>query len=423
MKFLTFFLLSISFFFTPKKTGDDIKITKTKDINENGILYKIEFKNNIDRKNLVFDTQTTFLKNIDFYNHKKELLPKKLISLKKHVYEVKNTHQNIYYTRIEYYKKEYLPLIIYNVHNYYGNNRVFNILDGIYIGFFFMVFLLNIFFYLSIKDNVFLYYIAFLVCINIAVISLDGYLLTIIKNPLLYKAVLVIKYLVPVSGALFAIKFLNLNTKTPLIVGALFSVLTLGLYIATNVSGNFIYESLADLFAFFHLIVFWSFGVKQYKKNPYAKFFVIGYSIILFSSMFYIIPENFNFQAIKLSLNHLKLGAIFEMVILTYAISYRVKIIQEELVKVQEQLTEYLNQLKTQESDNQKITDALSKKHNLSKREEEVLYYLLQQYTYKQISETLFISAHTVKYHVGNLYKKLNIKNRQEISKVHVVNS
>lgn len=386
-------------------------------------MYKIEFLNNINRNNLVFDTQTTFLKNIDFYNHKKELLPKKLISIKKHVYEVKNTHQNTYYVRVKYYKKEYFPLIVYNVHNYYSNNTVFNIMDGIYIGFFFMVFLLNIFFYLSIKDNVFLYYISFLACINIAVISLDGYLLTVLQNPLLYKTVLIIKYLVPVSGAMFAIKFLNLNTRLPLIVGGIFSCLTLGLYITTNITGNFIYEALADLFAFFHLIVFWTFGLKQYKKNPYAKFFVIGYSIILFSSMFYIIPENFNFQAIKLSLNHLKLGAIFEMVILTYAISYRVKILQEELIKVQEQLTEYLNQLKTQESDNKKITDALTAKHNLSEREAEVLYHLLKQYTYKQISETLFISAHTVKYHVGNLYKKLNIKNRREISKVHIANT
>ena len=50
----------------------------------------------------------------------------------------------------------------------------------------------------------------------------------------------------------------------------------------------------------------------------------------------------------------------------------------------------------------------------LSKREKEVAVYLLSGETSKQIAERLFISKHTVNFHIKNLYKKLGVRNRAE---------
>jgi DNA-binding NarL/FixJ family response regulator len=48
----------------------------------------------------------------------------------------------------------------------------------------------------------------------------------------------------------------------------------------------------------------------------------------------------------------------------------------------------------------------------LSERENEVLTALADGYAYKQIGEKLFISSHTVRYHIRNIYEKLNVNSQ-----------
>lgn len=48
----------------------------------------------------------------------------------------------------------------------------------------------------------------------------------------------------------------------------------------------------------------------------------------------------------------------------------------------------------------------------LSERENEVLTALANGYAYKQIGEKLFISPHTVRYHIRNIYEKLNVNSQ-----------
>ena len=50
----------------------------------------------------------------------------------------------------------------------------------------------------------------------------------------------------------------------------------------------------------------------------------------------------------------------------------------------------------------------------LSEREFEVLYLILQGLGNKQIADQLFISIHTVKFHLSNIYQKLGVNNRKE---------
>lgn len=48
----------------------------------------------------------------------------------------------------------------------------------------------------------------------------------------------------------------------------------------------------------------------------------------------------------------------------------------------------------------------------LSERENQVLTALAEGQAYKQIAEKLFISAHTVRYHIRNIYEKLNVNSQ-----------
>lgn len=52
----------------------------------------------------------------------------------------------------------------------------------------------------------------------------------------------------------------------------------------------------------------------------------------------------------------------------------------------------------------------------LTNREKEIVDYVAIGLSYKEIGENLFISANTVKNHVYNIYKKLNVKNKVELT-------
>jgi DNA-binding CsgD family transcriptional regulator len=64
---------------------------------------------------------------------------------------------------------------------------------------------------------------------------------------------------------------------------------------------------------------------------------------------------------------------------------------------------------------------SLQKKYALSDRELEILNLLIDGKSNKQMEESLFISIHTVKSHVYNLYRKLNVKSRHQL--IHLISS
>lgn len=50
----------------------------------------------------------------------------------------------------------------------------------------------------------------------------------------------------------------------------------------------------------------------------------------------------------------------------------------------------------------------------LSEREVEVLEALKEGHSYKAIAEKLFVSVHTVRFHLHNIYAKLHVSSRSE---------
>ncbi len=52
---------------------------------------------------------------------------------------------------------------------------------------------------------------------------------------------------------------------------------------------------------------------------------------------------------------------------------------------------------------------------SLSEREIEVLQCLIDGHSYKSIADKLFISTHTVRFHLHNIYEKLHVRSRAEL--------
>ncbi len=57
-------------------------------------------------------------------------------------------------------------------------------------------------------------------------------------------------------------------------------------------------------------------------------------------------------------------------------------------------------------------------KHNLTEREMEIIELAFRGDGNAEISEKLFISIHTVKKHMTNIFSKLDIKRRSQLSSI-----
>lgn len=68
--------------------------------------------------------------------------------------------------------------------------------------------------------------------------------------------------------------------------------------------------------------------------------------------------------------------------------------------------------IKNKTSQQQNLTLA---KQQLTKQEQNILNLLLKDFSNKEIADNLFVSLSTVKTHVNNIYKKLNIQSREEL--------
>jgi DNA-binding NarL/FixJ family response regulator len=63
------------------------------------------------------------------------------------------------------------------------------------------------------------------------------------------------------------------------------------------------------------------------------------------------------------------------------------------------------------------LVESLESDEPLTNRETEILQYLAQGFSNKQIAHEMKISAHTVKFHITSIYSKLGVNNRTEATR------
>ena len=62
----------------------------------------------------------------------------------------------------------------------------------------------------------------------------------------------------------------------------------------------------------------------------------------------------------------------------------------------------------------QQLTEQAENADALTKREIQLLYWMVEGYSNREIAKELFISENTVKYHIRNIFQKLEVQNRTE---------
>ena len=126
-------------------------------------------------------------------------------------------------------------------------------------------------------------------------------------------------------------------------------------------------------------------------------------------------------------LSSLEIGGALEIVLLSLALAYRIKEIQEENAKIRTQLKNYISQIlsleekvqsvgNTGQKNLEKRIETVALKHELTARESDILLQISFGKNNQQIAEELFVSVNTIKFHIRNIYEKLDVKKRAEIA-------
>ncbi|MCF6212388.1 MAG: LuxR C-terminal-related transcriptional regulator [Flavobacteriaceae bacterium] len=312
------------------------------------------------------------------------------------------------------------------------HNMAYIFQSGLYFGVITMLIVVNGFFYVNSGDRSFLYYIFLVMAANLTIAYHEGMLYPYIKNTFFkYDLDMFLHVSTVISIYLFFASFLNVKKhyyKNYMFIKG-FLILYLITMFSYFVTGSYKSMRLADILGTIYALYLWVFSFFFIKKEKYAKFLTLGISIFLITISIHIMFVNgFRLPFFGNTINLAKVGAIFEALILTYAATYRLRVLKEENLKMEAEIKKYITELyqkKFPEIDDSQIAvpslelernlQKLAGKYDLTDRELEVMLQITKGKTNRVIAESLFISVNTVKYHIRNIYVKLDINSREAV--------
>jgi two-component system, sensor histidine kinase LadS len=291
---------------------------------------------------------------------------------------------------------------------------------GLYYGFAIVIVTLNLFYFFNFKENTFLYYALFLVGIIFTILFRDALVPLLFSNKWLIVDGEVLFHFVTVSfGILFASVYLRHEIHFPKLKYYSITITLISFFFFSSFvfTGHFIWFAMAQFSGITLLIIYWISSLLLFTKNTFYAFFAIAYSLILVLAIDFFILPILGLPNLGITTGLMKIASVFEMLILSYAVVYRMRILQKENTDMHASLYQRTNHiekledelLKLKQGEKNKITNA-----NLNGREVEILTMIANNIPTKEMADKLFISVNTVKYHIKNLYDKLEISSRQE---------
>ena len=314
-----------------------------------------------------------------------------------------------------------------------ANTDFRSLLLGIFFGFMIVMAIYNLMLYFSLKDKAYLLYVGattFNILTALAINNISGQYFWPNQHDLDGIIYITFAGISMFFSSRFASVFLQLKKRHKLLDQFMWVIAYLSLLL-TILSLFLTIEQITPFGRWLVLLSFPSYiivAIIAY-RNGYklAKFYIIAWIPYVLGLVIRTmhgagwIPSN------QLVLASIEIGGALETVLLSLALAYRIKRIQEENTQIRNQLKNYISQvisleekIKTSNSTDENIPDKriekIAKDHNLTDREADVLLQITYGLTNLQIANKLFISINTVKYHTRNIYEKLDIKKRTEIT-------
>tara|TARA_R110001632_G_scaffold68401_7_gene160340 strand:+ start:13441 stop:14886 length:1446 start_codon:yes stop_codon:yes gene_type:complete len=403
--------------------------------------FKLVLENDTDHKKLIAFIPTHNIDKIDIYqivnnklnyisstgnNISKEQLP---IDYKFPSFKINTAKSAVFYLKVNFPKEANFPLRITTEKELLSYRMNKKTIDSFYYGTVVMIILLNLFLFLKFRDNTYLFYLLFLTSLTMNFLLYDGSLIDILRGTdFYYRLEMIIHLSNQIWFILFSVKFLNLQKTHPTLTKLffLFPLIVSLLYVCNLISNNHVFIVIADTFGILLLPIIWCFGIYYFKKLPYAKFYVIGYLLLIPFAVFFIIGFPIGLWEVNGEMLIIKIASWLDIFVLTYAISYRMKIekVKKSIEKIQD--TEKQTPIDKQPTLAESLLSLL-KENNLeikplTLREVDILELMCKGLNNIEIGDKLFISKNTVKYHIRNIYNKAGVNNRNELKEKLSIN-
>jgi len=303
---------------------------------------------------------------------------------------------------------------------YQGN--LFN--QGLFYGFALTIVLLNLLYFFVFDEILFLKLSATVAGLVIALFFAEGLF------PLIGIEGLTQNYLIQSTLLLLAIGLHSLFTDKYLTIKEYFpklsqiSMVSFGvaflLLISSWINFNNTLTNIVNIILFSVLSFYFIAGVLLFSKNNYVKIYVLGTFVPLLFYIDYFLLKPLSIDFLFTEAIHLKVATLFEVLILSYAIMYRMQAVKDESEIRQTEMQIFLEgqDVVTRNHVEKLVEDVylenLIMQYDLNGIEIKLLQYISEGKANKKIANKLKIKENDVIDYTKDLYKKLQISEHIE---------
>ena len=183
-----------------------------------------------------------------------------------------------------------------------------------------------------------------------------------------------------------------------------------------TLTGSAVVQQVVKVLCFLFAITGLYLAVRRFRTDIYARFLAISFSLVVLVGVFYVLYSRFDSSTFShFNISTFRLVSAIEIICISFAIIVKMRSLQRENEQFRSELDKYLKALEVKELSKEQLAEELKQQYDLTDREVDVLRCLWDGLTNKEIADRLYITVSTTKYHMGNLYVKLDVKNRNQV--------
>lgn len=241
-----------------------------------------------------------------------------------------------FYLKVKAGEQLQLPIYLGTPESIFEKNNKRELIFGIYVGVILAMAFYNLFIYISTRDNSYLIYVSYIICVGLTQVTLQGYSFRFLypNSPWLAMHATV---LVPVFNGLTALVFIQqfLSTKVNYPLGHKLMNVVIVMYLLCFIPtflnmynyAQILVQMDAFLAAVLAFIVAYRISLKGVNA---ARFFLLAWSIFLIS-IFVFVLRNFNMLPYNnFTYYALQIGSGVEVLLLSFALAHKINVFKAE---------------------------------------------------------------------------------------------
>ena len=255
-----------------------------------------------------------------------------------------DTQTKVYYVRMQSHLSFEAPMQIGTFQRLKYENQLADNLTAFFFGIMLIMFLYNIYLYISTQNHIYGLYLFYLVMNSLASSVLGGYVLLFFDQVLLYQYYVAWHTPVAISTGLFCIYYLELNKYLPTIKKLLYGFFSVLIVFAIL---NILGVNLVYLVDYFHnvglgvyLICLLTSFYLVFKGHRNAIFYAIGWSFLVVSIAVGILTFSGVFPFNIFTVNSFYFGHAMEVLLFSIALADKMKLTTKEKERSQKALLE-----------------------------------------------------------------------------------